>query len=78
MNKFLQKISNGDFDLFINGTAIIGLLVVGMKITNKIWERAEQKLKLREDYGYHQGWKECSDGYREMQRMEACITKDKA
>ena len=78
MNKFFEKIGNGDYDLFINGTAIIGLLVITMKITNKIWERAEQKLKLREDYGYQQGWKECSEEYREMQRMEACITKDKA
>ena len=70
MNKFFEKIGNGDYDLFINGTAIIGLLVVGMKITNKIWERAEKRLREREDYGYTQGWTECSKRLSRKQIIE--------
>lgn len=82
MNKFLQKIGNGDFDIFINGAALMGLIVVSTiisnTITNKICNMTEIKLKEREALGYDRG---CRDGIRscrEMQRMETCITKDKA
>ena len=70
MSKFMDKVNNGDFDLLINGSAVIGLLVVSMTITNKIWERAEKKLKEREDLGYQTGYKDCAEGWREFIKNE--------
>ena len=78
MNKFIEKVNNGDFDLLINGSAVIGLLVVGFTITNKIWERAEKRLREREDLGYQTGYKECSEGWREFITNYYVYKKDEA
>ena len=78
MSKFMDKVNNGDFDLLINGSAVIGLLVVSMTITNKIWERAEKKLREREDLGYQTGYKDCAEGWREFMTNHDVSKKDKA
>ena len=78
MNKFIEKVHNGDFDIAINGTAIVGLLVVSMTIANKIFDHAEKALKRREDLGYQTGYKECSEGWREIIKNEHVSKKDKA
>ena len=78
MNKFIEKVNNGDFDVLINGTAIIGLLVVSMTIANKIFDHAEEVLKRREELGYHIGYKDCADGWMKITKNEFFSKKDKA